>query len=70
VSAPTAAVAREQASALFAHSVEQLWLCPADETRRFQTAEQSLVADDADADGDATMDREEMAAETLQGDAE
>ncbi|MFC7020567.1 MULTISPECIES: Htur_1727 family rSAM-partnered candidate RiPP [Haloarcula] len=70
VSAPTAAVAREQASALFGHSVERLWLCPADETRRFQTAEQSLVADDAEANDDATMDRKEMAAETLQGDAE
>ena len=65
VSAPSADIAREQATALFGHSVERLWLCPADETRRFQTADQSLVA--TDAGGETTMDREEMAAETLRG---
>jgi rSAM-partnered protein len=39
VSAPTAAVAREQATTLFGFAAETLWLCPADETVR-------LVADD------------------------
>ena len=35
VSAPSADVAREQASTLFGFAAETLWLCPADETRRF-----------------------------------
>jgi rSAM-partnered protein len=38
VSAPTADVAREQATTLFGFAAETLWLCPADETVR-------LVAD-------------------------
>jgi len=35
VSAPSADIAREQAERLFGWSAETLWLCPADETRRF-----------------------------------
>jgi rSAM-partnered protein len=35
VSAPSAEIAREQAQRLFGWSAETLWLCPADETRRF-----------------------------------
>lgn len=70
VSAPSADVAREQATALFGHSATRLWLCPADETHRFQTADQALATDgDAAASGDdQTMDRDRMAAETLRGD--
>ena len=70
VSAPSADVAREQATALFGHAATRLWLCPADETRRFQTADQGLRTDsDAAASGDdQTMDRNRMAAETLRGD--
>lgn len=65
VSAPTVDVARKQATSLFGDRIAALWICPADETRRFQSTELSLAADD---DGtDATMDREEMAAETLRG---
>lgn len=66
VSAPTAEVAREQATALFGDSAERLWLCPADETRRFQTADQALVPDGS-ADADRTMAPDRMAAETLRG---
>jgi len=35
VSAPSAEIAREQAEQLFGWTAETLWLCPADETRRF-----------------------------------
>lgn len=35
VSAPTAAVAREQVSSLFGWTAETLWLCPAAEVARF-----------------------------------
>lgn len=35
VSAPSVEVAREQATQLFGWTAETLWLCPADETRRF-----------------------------------
>jgi|GEM_PF-1284484 len=35
VSAPSAEIAREQAERLFGWTAETLWLCPADETRRF-----------------------------------
>jgi len=37
VSAPDAATAREQASRLFAWYADDLWVCPADEVRRFST---------------------------------
>jgi len=37
VAAPEASVAREQASKLFAWYAEDLWLCPAEEVRRFST---------------------------------
>lgn len=37
VSAPDAEIAHEQAGRLFAWYAEDLWLCPADEVRRFST---------------------------------
>ena len=43
VSAPTAEIAREQAAQLFGWTAETLWLCPADETRRFTTDGGSLA---------------------------
>ncbi|MEF8851786.1 MAG: Htur_1727 family rSAM-partnered candidate RiPP [Haloarculaceae archaeon] len=61
VSAPTAEVAREQATTLFGFAAETLWLCPADETVRF-VAEDVALGDRAeeyefaDADGDETAD--------------
>jgi len=39
VSAPTADVARDQATQLFGWSVTDVWLCPADEVERFATTE-------------------------------
>ena len=47
VSAPTAEVAREQATTLFGFGVETLWLCPADETHRF-VAEDVALSDRAE----------------------
>ncbi|MBX0324645.1 Htur_1727 family rSAM-partnered candidate RiPP [Halomicroarcula sp. F13] len=68
VSAPSADIAREQATRLFAHAAEALWLCPADETVRVQ--DESLALD-PDSDGaDATMDEQAMHDETLRGEAE
>jgi len=52
VSAPSAAVAREQAAKLFDWTAETLWLCPADETRRF-TGEDVALGDRA-GESDAT----------------
>ena len=46
VSAPSVEIAREQAAKLFAWTAETLWLCPADETRRF-TAESVALGDRA-----------------------
>lgn len=37
VSAPTPEIAHEQATRLFAWFATDVWLCPADETRRFST---------------------------------
>jgi rSAM-partnered protein len=37
VSAPTPEIAHEQATRLFAWFAADVWLCPADETRRFST---------------------------------
>ncbi|MFB6073969.1 MAG: Htur_1727 family rSAM-partnered candidate RiPP [Haloarculaceae archaeon] len=56
VSAPDAAVAREQATTLFDWASAALWLCPADKVRRYQAAALSLAADDGGseaAEGDA-----------------
>ncbi|WP_123533443.1 Htur_1727 family rSAM-partnered candidate RiPP [Halosimplex salinum] len=50
VSAPTAEIAREQAAQLFDWTVETLWVCPADETRRF-AADGVGLGDRADATG-------------------
>lgn len=44
VSAPSVAIAREQAQQLFAFSAEALWLCPADDVERYQTEQSSAVA--------------------------
>ncbi|WP_136717800.1 Htur_1727 family rSAM-partnered candidate RiPP [Halorientalis salina] len=41
VSAPTADVAREQARNLLGWSVDDVWLCPADEVERFSPSEDS-----------------------------
>ncbi|MFC7076011.1 Htur_1727 family rSAM-partnered candidate RiPP [Haloarcula halophila] len=65
VSAPAEEVAHEQATKLFGHAAVALWLCPADETRRYQ--DESLALDPGESDGDATMDESEMRAETLRG---
>ncbi|MFC7139100.1 Htur_1727 family rSAM-partnered candidate RiPP [Halosimplex aquaticum] len=54
VSAPSTEVVREQAARLFGWTAETLWLCPADETRRF-TAEGVALGDRAD--GPDTADR-------------
>lgn len=48
LSAPTIAVAREQASALFGWSASALWLCPADEVRRFQSQTLSVDGEASD----------------------
>lgn len=61
VSSPTADVAREQAAQLFGRTAEALWLCPADETRRFAAdgvslsdrADEYETRDGEDATGDA-----------------
>ncbi|MBX0284774.1 Htur_1727 family rSAM-partnered candidate RiPP [Haloarcula salinisoli] len=74
VSAPTAAVARDQAATLFGHAATALWLCPADETVRVQ--EQALgvgettAAEPDDSESAPTMDEDRMNAETLRGEAE
>jgi rSAM-partnered protein len=49
VSAPTADIAREQATTLFGFAAETLWLCPADETVRL-VAEDVALSDRADED--------------------
>ncbi|MDS0259265.1 Htur_1727 family rSAM-partnered candidate RiPP [Haloarcula sp. S1CR25-12] len=70
VSAPTAAVAREQATTLFGHAVA-LWLCPADGTVRVQGSELGVGETAAEGSDDApTMDEGQMETETLQGGAE
>jgi len=59
VSAPTAEIARNQAAQLFGRTAETVWLCPADETRRFAADGVALsdradgTADDAAVAGDA-----------------
>jgi len=73
VSAPTAAVAREQATSLFGQSAAALWLCPADETVRIQDDSLGVggrTADDVtDADAAPTMGTGRMESETLRGDS-
>ncbi len=74
VSAPTAAVAREQAATLFGHAAAALWLCPADETVRVQEGDLGVGATGAPGEGGEgatpTMEKGEMDAETLRGEAE
>ncbi|WP_262178602.1 Htur_1727 family rSAM-partnered candidate RiPP [Haloarcula laminariae] len=72
VSAPTAAVAREQAATLFGHAAAALWLCPADETVRVQEGDLGVGAAAGESDDGATptMEEGQMDAETLRGEAE
>ncbi|MFB6223779.1 MAG: Htur_1727 family rSAM-partnered candidate RiPP [Haloarcula sp.] len=65
LSAPTVEIAREQAASLFGRTATTLWLCPADETRRYQTADATLG--DGRTAEDATMTVDEMQSETLRG---
>ena len=69
VSAPSAAVAREQATQLFGHAAETLWLCPADETVRLQREDVGVGADTDEqaTNGDPTMDESTIQTETLRG---
>lgn len=46
VTAPSAEIANEQASRLFAWYATDLWLCPADETRRYSTRSLGDTDDD------------------------
>ncbi|MFB6141527.1 MAG: Htur_1727 family rSAM-partnered candidate RiPP [Halosimplex sp.] len=50
VSAPTAETARERAAKLFGWTAETLWLCPADETRRFAADGASLAGRTAESE--------------------
>ncbi|WP_049930772.1 Htur_1727 family rSAM-partnered candidate RiPP [Halosimplex carlsbadense] len=52
VSAPSAEIAREQAERLFGWTAETLWLCPADETRRFAADGVSLSGRTEEASAD------------------
>ena len=65
VSAPSVDIAREQAASLFARTAVTLWLCPGDETHRYQTDEAMLGNEKAG--DDATMSIDEMESETLRG---
>lgn len=65
VSAPSAAIAREQATSLFARTAVTLWLCPVDETHRYQTDDAALGT--GNTGEDATMSVDEMESETLRG---
>ncbi|MHC3378162.1 Htur_1727 family rSAM-partnered candidate RiPP [Haloarcula sp. H-GB5] len=65
VSAPSADIAREQAASLFARTAVTLWLCPADETHRYQTDAATLGT--GKTGDDATMSVDEMESETLRG---
>ncbi|GAB3681600.1 hypothetical protein GCM10028857_06070 [Salinarchaeum chitinilyticum] len=57
VSAQTAEIANEQASRLFAWYADDLWLCPADEVRRFSTHDLDDDEREAtDSNGDAPTD--------------
>jgi len=60
VSAPSAEIAREQAEWLFGWTAETLWLCPADETRRFAADGVAL----ADRTGETATDDSVGAGET------
>jgi rSAM-partnered protein len=44
VDAPSESLALEQAEQLFGWTAETLWLCPADETRRFESTDRTLAA--------------------------
>ena len=65
VSAPTAEIAREQASKLFGEA-DALWLCPADETVRLQS--EGLGVGPGEEDTARTMDEPTMQEATLRGD--
>ncbi|MFC6757576.1 MULTISPECIES: Htur_1727 family rSAM-partnered candidate RiPP [Haloarcula] len=74
VSAPTAAVARDQAATLFGHATAALWLCPAEETVRVQERDlgvsETAAAEPDDGESAPTMDADRMTDETLRGEAE
>jgi rSAM-partnered protein len=54
VTAPSAGIAREQATTLFGHAAEAIWLCPADEVERLTTREFGAAHESDDAsDGNA-----------------
>jgi rSAM-partnered protein len=53
VSAPTAGVAREQATTLFGHAAEAIWLCPADEVERLTTRAFGAARESNDGDPEA-----------------
>ena len=66
VSAPNAEIAHEQSSRLFAWYADDLWLCPADEVRRFSThdlagADGATPADERPS-SDAVVDEDDTAA--------
>jgi rSAM-partnered protein len=67
LSAPSEELALEQATTLFDHAAETIWLCPADETRRFRTRQ--LGADHVtDTDSErATNEDDERVADTQRG---
>ncbi|KOX92056.1 hypothetical protein AMS69_16045 [Haloarcula rubripromontorii] len=65
VSAPSVDIAREQAASLFGRTAVTLWLCPADETHRYQTDDAALGS--GTTGDDATMSLDEMESETLRG---
>ncbi|MFC5278246.1 Htur_1727 family rSAM-partnered candidate RiPP [Halorubrum rubrum] len=59
VAAPSAEVAHEEASRLFAWYARDVWLCPADETRRFSTyslGDAGTEGDDAAGSGDESAE--------------
>jgi rSAM-partnered protein len=66
VSAPSASIAREQATQLFAHTAQALWLCPADETVRIQEGSLGVVDDEIESHSE-TMETTKMHDETLGG---
>ncbi|MFB6194516.1 MAG: Htur_1727 family rSAM-partnered candidate RiPP [Halobaculum sp.] len=54
VSAPSLAVAREEATTLFGDATDTLWLCPADACHRFTTRSFAESAADDEPAGDAS----------------
>lgn len=59
VSAPSEAIAREQATQLFDHAADALWLCPAEETLRLRREALASSGDGTDEPADETPRRGE-----------